>query len=147
MLRKGKYRFWCHLYFCRRRYRLGLMAKKCLNRKQMTLYYVGVWSPLGVQESLRHAQIYSPSGVWESGESPPGGRIPVTSNCRHLVDYTTSCVTASCKRILNEIMWAQLIFFLLENYFNALSYRSSDLRLLYPGYPNLGWVFQGPTLT
>ena len=37
-LAKEKYRFWSHLYFCRRRYRLGLMAKKCLNRKQMTLY-------------------------------------------------------------------------------------------------------------
>ena len=33
------------------------LAKKCLNRKQMTLYCVGVWSPLGIQESLRHAQI------------------------------------------------------------------------------------------
>ena len=55
-LAKGKYKFWCHLYFYQRRYRLGLMGNKYHDRKQMTLYCVGVWSPLGVQENLRHAQ-------------------------------------------------------------------------------------------
>ena len=87
------------------------MAKKCLNRKQMTLYCVGVWSPLGVQESLRHAQITLLWWYGNPGNPLPVGRSPVSSDCRHLVDYTTSCVTASCKRILNEIKWAQLIFF------------------------------------